>query len=80
MQTVWLRGVTPENKDRRRSEVLSYKNAFDDLKEILERDYKKKDSVRDYEVPNWEQRQIAANEYNAVLDDILKLINLTKGK
>lgn len=80
MQTVWLRGVTPENKDRRRSEVLSYKNAFDDLKEILEREYKKKDSVRDYEVPNWEQRQIAANEYNAVLDDILKLINLTKGK
>jgi|TARA_R110000824_G_scaffold125014_1_gene283911 hypothetical protein len=79
MQTVWLRGVPQEDKDRRRSEVLGYKNAFDDLKEILEREYKKKISVRDYEVPNWEQRQIAANEYNAVLDDILKLINLTKG-
>jgi len=79
MLGVWLKGLTGKEKEARKSEVLGYRNAFDALKEILEQNYHKKESVRDYSVPNWEQRQIAVNEYNAVLDDIMKLLDLTEG-
>lgn len=79
MQSVWLKGLAGKDKEQRKSEVLGYRNAFDALREILEQSYRKKESVRDYDAPNWELRQIAANEYNAVIDDILKLIDLTEG-
>tara|TARA_R110002012_G_scaffold83519_1_gene210115 strand:+ start:143 stop:382 length:240 start_codon:yes stop_codon:yes gene_type:complete len=78
MLSVWVKGYKTEEKEKRKSEVLGYRNAFDDLKRILEQEYKRKDSVRDYEVPNWELRQVSVNEYNQVLDDIFKLITLNK--
>ena len=74
MQTIWLKGH--KDKDQRKKEVLAYRNAFDALREVLEQEYKKKPAVRDYEVPNWELRQVAANEHNAVIDNIIKLITL----
>lgn len=71
MDSRWLkRGNTKE-------EVLAYRNAFDALKEILLQDFKKKEAVRDYS-PGWEYKQIAVNEYNQALDDLIKLITLTK--
>lgn len=73
MNSLWLKGH--KDRDKRKQQVLNYRNAFDDLLEILERDFKKKEAVRDYE-PGWEYKQIATNEYNACLDEILKLINL----
>jgi len=78
MLSVWVKGYKTEEKEKRKAEVLGYRNAFDDLKRILEQEYKRKDSVRDYEVPNWELRQVSVNEYNQVLDDIFKLITLSK--
>jgi hypothetical protein len=75
MQAVWLRGVKDSERDQRKQEVLSYRNAFDDLREILEQQYVRKEAVRDYS-PGWEYKQIAVNEYNAVLDDLLNLIDL----
>lgn len=76
MHTAWVKGTPPSKKEERRQEVLGYRPAFDDLKEILNREFKKKPCVRDYGNPNWEARQIAANEYNQALDDLLKLITL----
>jgi|TARA_R110000787_G_scaffold56479_1_gene129784 hypothetical protein len=78
MQAAWIKGLKGQDKDKRKAEVLGYRNAFDALKEILEHDFKKKEAVRDYEVPNWELRQMAVNEYNQVIDDMLKLITLNK--
>ena len=78
MQTIWLKGLNGDDKEKRKGEVLGYRNAFDSLKEILEHNFKKKEAVRDYEVPGWELRQIAVSEYNQVLDDMLKLITLNK--
>lgn len=75
MQAVWLRGVKDSERERRKQEVLSYRNAFDDLREILEQHYVRKEAVRDYS-PGWEYKQIAVNEYNAVLDDLLNIIDL----
>jgi hypothetical protein len=77
MQAVWLRGVKDSERDQRKQEVLSYRNAFDDLREILEQHYVRKEAVRDYS-PGWEYKQIAVNEYNAVLDDLLNLIDLNQ--
>jgi len=75
MQAVWLRGVNDSDRNQRKQEVLSYRNAFDDLRDILEQLYVRKEAVRDYS-PGWEYKQIAVNEYNAVLDDLLNLIDL----
>ena len=77
MQAVWLRGVKDSERERRKQEVLSSRNAFDDLREILEQHYVRKEAVRDYS-PGWEYKQIAVNEYNAVLDDLLNLIDLNQ--
>jgi hypothetical protein len=77
MKTIWLKGLKGEERDRRKGEVLNYRNAFDDLREILEQHYLKRDAVRDYS-PGWEYKQVAVNEYNAVLDDILNLIDLNR--
>lgn len=77
MQAVWLRGVKDSERNQRKQEVLSYRNAFDDLREILEQHYVRKEAVRDYS-PGWEYKQIAVNEYNAVLDDLLNLIDLNQ--
>lgn len=74
MQSIWLKGH--KDKDQRKKEVMAYRNAFDALREVLEQEYKKKPAVRDYEVPNWELRQVAVNEHNAVLDNLIKLITL----
>ena len=60
-----------------KEEVLRFKPALEALKDILEVDFKKKEADRDYS-PGWEHRQIAVNEYNAVLNDILKLITIEK--
>lgn len=75
MQAVWLKGLKGEERERRKAEVLAYRNAFDSLREILEQHYLKRDAVRDYS-PGWEYKQIAVNEYNAVLEDLLNLIDL----
>ena len=60
-----------------KEEVFRFRPALEALKEILETDFEKKEAVRDYS-PGWEYKQIAVNEYNAVLQDILKLITIEK--
>lgn len=72
MHTSWTKG----HKDRedRKKRVLGYRPALEDLKEIIERDFKKKEAVRDYSL-GWEYKQIAVNEYNQALDDIMKLLD-----
>jgi signal recognition particle subunit SEC65 len=76
MKQVWFRGY--EDKEARKKEVRSFTTAFEELREVLEKNYLKKESVRDYGEPNWELRQIAVNEYNQSLKDIIELITLTK--
>lgn len=75
MQAVWLKGLKGEERERRKAEVLAYRNAFDSLREILEQHYAKREAVRDYS-PGWEYKQIATNEWNSALDQLLDLIDL----
>lgn len=60
-----------------KEEVKRFRPALEALKEILEIDFLKKEAVRDYS-PGWEFKQIAVNEWNAVIDSILKLITIEK--
>ena len=53
--------------------MKAFRNAFDALEELLSEEFRRKEAVRDY-TPGWEYKQVANNEYNAVLDDVLKLI------
>ena len=69
--TKWVKaGYTKE-------EVLRFIPALNALKEILETDYLKKESVRDYS-PGWEYKQIAVNEWNTAVEDIIKLVTIEK--
>lgn len=63
-------GYTKEEVDR-------FRPALEALKEILEADFVKKEAVRDYS-PGWENKQIAVNEYNSALSDIIKLLTVEK--
>lgn len=74
MMNAWLRNHP--DKDVRKKQVQGWKPAFEEIKEILERDYKKKDSCRDYDSPGWANKQIAVNEYNQAIDDLMKLLTL----
>jgi hypothetical protein len=47
------------------------------LQDVIEQTLYKKESVRDYG-PGWAEKQIAVNEYNAALDDLLRLIDLNR--
>lgn len=73
MHPTWLKGHS--DREARKKKVLSYRTAFNDLRDNLEQNFKKKEAVRDYE-PGWEHKQIATNEYNSALADIMKLLDI----
>ena len=79
MDSRWVKGLSGEAKEARKQEVMRHRNSFDELRTLLGKEFLKKEADRDYSA-GWEQRQIAINEYNAVLSDILKLLDLTKGE
>lgn len=74
MQQYWFKDHP--DKEQRKKQVRTYKPVLDDLKEVIQKNLEKKPCVRNYEEPNWELRQIAVNEYNQVLEDIIKLITI----
>ena len=77
MHSVWIKGFKGDAKDKRIKEVMNYRNAFEDLTDVIVQTLQRKDAVRDYS-PGWAEKQIAVNEYNAALDDILNLIDLNR--
>ena len=75
MHHAWTKGLKGEKKEERVAQVTAYKTAFDDLGEVIRATLKKRESDRNYN-EGWANRQIAANEYNAALEDILRIIDL----
>lgn len=75
MNVKWFDGLSSEEKEKRRKELLNYRNAFDLLKEVLEKHYLKEISL-DTSLPGWEADiAMKHGERKAVLN-ILKLINI----
>ena len=76
MDSRWFKHTkSKEDKEARTKELKSYRNAYEALQEIIEQELLVKDSVRDYG-PGWAEKQIALNERNHALKDVLNLINL----
>ncbi len=75
MDTRWLKGFTPVEYDDRKKKVASYKNAFEDLRELLERELEDI-PVPDYNNPSWAYKQADINGANRKLKEIIKLITL----
>lgn len=76
MHSIWMKGVKPADKEQRRKEVLAHRGSFEALIEVIDKNVKKKEAVRDYSSPNWLAEQIAVNEFNSAVDEIKKLITL----
>jgi len=75
MKEAWFKNTPLDKREERIKQLQSYQQAFDELKKLLEENYRKKEAVREY-APGWEYKQIAVNEYNTVLDDIIKLLTV----
>ena len=74
MKAVWVKGLKGEAKAKRISEIKSYRNAFDTLKEILESHFE--ESTPDYDCPSWSHKQAHVNGANQKLQSILNLLNI----
>lgn len=74
MHSAWLKGH--KDKEARKEQVKSASWAFSLLAEVLEKEFRRKENVRDYDDPQWVHKQIAVNEYNQALDDLLNLIKI----
>ena len=76
MDSRWVKGLSGEKKEARKKEVLGYKNAFDDLRELLKDLEEEGKNPPDYSSPSWAYQQADQNGANRMLRKILKLIQL----
>ena len=74
MNTRWLKGFTAAQKTKRKKEILGYRNAFDELRKLLEEDFE--DHVPDYDTPSWSHKQADVNGANRKLRQIIDLITI----
>ena len=76
MDSRWFKGYSssPEVKEKRKKEILSYRNAFDELR-ILLKDFLE-ETTPDYECPSWSHKQADVNGANRKLHQVLNLINI----
>ena len=76
MQAIWTKGLkTKAEKEAKASELKSYARAFEALREKL-KELKKPTANRNYTEAGWHYKQIAHNEYNAAIDDLIKLMEV----
>lgn len=73
MLSDWTKGFTGEALESRKKQVKGFRYAFEELTKLVEG--RKKSPIRDYG-SGWEYRQIAVNEYNQALDDLISLISI----
>lgn len=74
MNSLWFKGCkTKAEKEDRKRQLGSYRPAFDELTVILQ-SLRKKPAIRDYSDPGWSNKQVAVNEYNAAIDELINLM------
>lgn len=74
MNTRWFKNISTSKKEARKKEILSYRNAFDELRKLLEEDLE--EYVPDYSVPSWSHKQADVNGANRKLRQIIDLITI----
>lgn len=78
MHILWVKGLRGKEKEDRQKEVLTYRNAFEDLREIL--DSLIEDQAPDYDCPSWSHKQADINGYNRALRKVIKLTTIEDTK
>lgn len=75
MDSRWFKDSrTKEDKEARKKELLSYRNAFQELSELLEKEFIHEDGP-DYTNSSWAYEQADRNGHNRAIRKIIKLIN-----
>lgn len=74
MDSRWFKGLTDEEKKARKKELLSYRNAFNELKALLEDQFE--EGSPSYEHSAWAYEQADRNGANRKLRSILKLLEI----
>ena len=76
MHSAWFKGLkTKEEKDRRKQEIISHSTFIEDLKELLQTEFRK-DKFEDYDSPSWAYKQADLNGYNRALTKVLSILNI----
>lgn len=79
VKTEWLRGLSPQEQDRFKNNVLSSKIVLDKLIEICYNIHKSLDKVSyDYDSPAWAYKQAHVNGQKEMLEKIISLCTLTE--
>jgi len=73
MNTLWVKGLKGEAKEKRKEEIKSYRTAFEELAKLLEEESMTK---IDYDCPSWSHKQADQNGYNRAIRSIKKLIDI----
>lgn len=81
MKTVnqaWLTGLSGEEKEKMRQEVLTSQNLLDKLVEILYNIQEKKETtvLADYDTPSWSHKQAHINGECAALRKVIEIITI----
>jgi len=75
MDTRWFKGCkTKAERDERKKKLMSYRNAFDALREMIEGDFE--EAPPDYNNPSWSHKQADVNGANRKLKQILKIMEI----
>jgi hypothetical protein len=69
----WVKGS--KDKEARKKEINSYRNAFDELSKLLEGEFIQEDGP-DYTSNSWAYEQADRNGHNRAIRKVLKLITI----
>lgn len=76
MQTIWFKGLSKEDKEKRKQFLLANAEVFELLKEVLEDNFE--EHTPDYDNPSWAYKQADTNGANRMLRRVLSLIKVEK--
>lgn len=79
MHQKWYRGHrSPAQKAERKNQILNYRNAFDDLRQILLTMEQKPNA--NYNEGDWALKMAHINGANKMLEEVLSIIDMTDKK
>lgn len=76
---LWFKGIPEDGTAEREKDLLSYRNAFDALREVLVELEDNTPPKADYDSPSWAYKQADRNGANRILNRIRKLITVQEG-
>jgi len=76
MHVAWFKGLSKEDKEKRKQFLLANQEVLELLSEILEEQFE--ESTPDYQNASWAYEQADVNGHNRAIRRVLNLINIVK--